>query len=220
MHCLRTHRAPLGPCASHWGGFQEKLCIVSRNLDVHDGRTNSFDFLLPDAVTVSTHILKPQPVGPYPLLIESEAWAMTVASYAARCASVALLEIEGAPQTLVVQKFDRLPTNDRAQRIHQEDCCQALGLSPHQKYASESTPKGSDPTYKSIARLLMRYAPHPLDELHELLRQLIVNLVMGNTDAHAKNYSLLYQEPCSPTLSPIYDAVPIQGIEKGQPFFP
>lgn len=47
----------------------------------------------------------------------------------------------------------------------------------------------------------------------ELFRQLVVNLAIGNTDAHAKNYSLLYRDNALPELSPLYDVVPVMDIE-------
>lgn len=73
--------------------------------------------------------------------------------------------------------------------------------------------KGTDPSYRKIASLLMRYADNPRRELEELLRQLVANMVLGNWDAHAKNTSLLYERQGVPTLAPLYDVVPISEIE-------
>ena len=191
------------------GGYQEKLCLVVRDAIVSEGFVESGSFYLPNASAVSTHILKPQPKDKLPHLIEGEAWAMLAASYAARCARAALLQVGNAPLTLFVERFDR----SGSARIHQEDCCQALGLPPSRKYASTKEPRGDDPTYQKIADLLMRYAEDPGEEKAELLRQMTVNLALGNTDAHAKNYALLYKKECSPSLSPMYDVLPAQEIE-------
>lgn len=70
---------------------------------------------------------------------------------------------------------------------------------------------GSD--IQQDSSLLVRYAARPNEELDELLRQMVVNLVIGNVDAHAKNYSLLYRQLGVPELSPLYDVVPVLDIE-------
>ncbi|MBQ9003420.1 MAG: HipA domain-containing protein [Eggerthellaceae bacterium] len=139
---------------------------------------------------------------------------MTAASRAARCSKAALLNLEGGPATLVVERYDRIGNGwpRGAARVHQEDACQALGLPPHRKYASRRA-LGDDPTYKGIADLLVRYSVDPERELSELLRQLVVNLALGNWDAHAKNTSLLYEQLAVPAVAPMYDVVPVAEIE-------
>lgn len=195
------------------GGYQDKLCVVGHNINIAKGRVDIGAFSLPDETEVSTHILKPQPAGKYPHLIESEAWAMAAASWAARCARVALLELDGVPPVLCVERFDRKEESGNLRRIHQEDCCQALGLSPKDKYVPVKSPLGTDPSYRKIAALLSRFAENADIESAELLRQMTANLILGNTDAHAKNYALLYQVECIPTISPMYDVAPVFLVE-------
>jgi serine/threonine-protein kinase HipA len=196
------------------GGYQDKLCVVASDVEVRSGHVLGGRWFLPGPAAVSTHIVKPQPRLRFAHLIEGEAWAMAVASRAARCARVALLELDAAPPALLVERFDRSARDTGGLvRVHQEDCCQALGLAPAQKYASARGPKGDDPTYRGIAALLDRYAKDPRTEKVELLRQMTVNLVLGNTDAHAKNYSFVYGEPGVPSLSPLYDVTPVVDIE-------
>ena len=203
------------------GGFQEKLCVampaISVSIESAESATyvDAKDVLLPVGDAPSTHILKPENVSVYPGAAESEAWAMTAASYAAATACVALLDIKRAPATLVVERYDRELVDGPkfAKRLHQEDACQALGLNPHNKYASTDKPKGNDPTYASIAALLCKFSADPESEILELLRQMIVNLALGNWDAHAKNIALLYREPMVPVLAPLYDVVPIAEVE-------
>ena len=122
-------------------------------------------------------------------------------------AGSAILDLPDVPSTLVVERFDRVETERGLVRLHQEDCAQALGIEPGRKYAATATPTKSDPTYKGIAELLSRYAADSLEERKRLLRHLFVNTVLGNTDAHAKNYALLHggDEVC---LAPLYDVVP------------
>ena len=88
-----------------------------------------------------------------------------------------------------------------------------MGIEPSGKYAGYDKVRGTDPTYKKIARLLSAYAENPDEEHAELYRQLIVNVVLGNVDAHVKNYSLLYRRLGVPELSPLYDVVPVTDIE-------
>ena len=206
-------RLDAGVARMSLGGYQEKLCVVARDVSIDSGMVTQAAFALPDAATMSTHILKPQPAHEYQGLIAAEAWALSAASAAARCARAALLDLEGAPLTLVVERFDRASVDGASCRIHQEDCCQAQGLAPVKKYASTMAPRGDDPTYAAMARILSSYAEHPDEELAEMLRQIVVNVALGNTDAHAKNYAFLYEKTSLPTLSPLYDVVPVVDVE-------
>lgn len=196
------------------GGFQEKMCVMMPELSATTSRLENVDAYLPLGDAPSTHILKPEDTQAYPGCAESEAWAMQVAGSAARCSKVALLQIEGVPDTLVVERYDRKrDVANHVQRIHQEDACQALGLPPHNKYAAKTMPKGDDPTYKAMADLLLMYAADPLGEQCELLRQMVVNCALGNWDAHAKNTSFLFTENATVSVAPMYDVVPIAEIE-------
>lgn len=194
------------------GGFQDKVCVAMP-------RIGEWPHVLPDDIAFpegdapSTHILKPESPD-YPGSAEAEAWALKVASHAARCSKAALLKLDGAPNTVVVERFDRRGSYPgKIERLHQEDACQALGIPPSRKYATEYAAKGDDPAYRAIADLLARYSVNPQEELLELLRQMVVNVVIGNWDAHAKNISLLYEDGSAPCVSPLYDVLPIDAIE-------
>lgn len=194
-------------------GYQDKICVAMPDIEEGASHVSPHEVAIPCGDAPSTHILKPESSA-YPGLAESEAWAMTVARHAARCAKVALLDLQEAPATLVVERYDRTGEGwpRGVARLHQEDACQALGLPPSRKYASPSD-LGDDPSYKKIADLLMRFANEPEDEMCELLRQAVVNYTLGNWDAHAKNISLLYEKKALPTLAPLYDVVPIAEVE-------
>ncbi len=195
------------------GGYQDKLCVAAPPLGKTDRIITSLSAALPQGSEPSTHILKPEPAN-YPGLAESEAWAMTAAGFAAQASKVALLKLGNAPQTLVVERYDReLAASGKTKRLHQEDVCQALGLPIERKYANSSTQKGDDPTYQGIAGLLSQFSTSPQAQVEELLKQLTVNLALGNWDAHAKNTSLLYPQSMSPTVAPLYDVVPIAEVE-------
>ncbi|MBA2665770.1 MAG: HipA domain-containing protein [Trueperaceae bacterium] len=189
------------------GGYQAKIVLT---------RTSS-GWALPLGGAVSTHILKPQPATQWPGLIEAEAWAMAAAASATPTAANELLHLEGAPPTLCVTRFDREAVNGGTRRLHQEDSAQALGLAPEAKYAKSGAPSRSDPSFLKIARILERYADEPARQLEQLLQQVTVNVALGNTDAHAKNYGLLHVAPGTVSLSPLYDVAPTHLINPGMP---
>lgn len=189
------------------GGFQAKMLAI---------RTAE-GWALPLGGAISTHILKPQSATHWPGLIEAEAWAMVAAASVTETAEVEVLHVEDAPPTLAVTRFDRETTGASLRRLHQEDAAQALGLAPEAKYASSGAPSRSDPSYLGIARILERYAASPPQQLERLLRQVTVNVALGNTDAHAKNYSLLRPGPGTVELSPMYDVAPTFLINPATP---
>ena len=45
------------------------------------------------------------------------------------------------------------------------------------------------------------------DDLKEMTRRLVLNVLLGNGDAHIKNWSLIYRTPNKPRLAPAYDLV-------------
>lgn len=197
------------------GGFQEKLCVsLPNDAPLREGFISFENAFLPIDGAPTTHILKPQPAR-FPGMIEAEAWGMAVASRVVPTARTALLELPNAPLTLVVERFDRAIRNGRIERIHQEDCAQALGLDPGMKYAAASSPKKSDPTYRKIADVLTAFSIDPIEEKKRLLRSIFVTVILGNTDAHAKNFALLHPDEGTVTLAPLYDVIPACEITPG-----
>jgi serine/threonine-protein kinase HipA len=86
-----------------------------------------------------------------------------------------------------------------------EDFCQVLSLYPQAKY------EGS---YLQIMAVLAGLGR--ADDVEELVRRLVVNELLGNFDAHLKNFSLLYTAPNQPVLSPAYDIVAYACYLQGQ----
>ena len=137
---------------------------------------------------------------------------MAAAGHATATAESALYRLDGGTPVLLVRRYDRTCIGGAIVRLHQEDCAQALGLGPEQKYAAERSPQRSDPAFHGIASLLSEHALDPHAQLLTLFRQMTVNLVLGNTDAHAKNYSLVHDAAGNVSLSPLYDVVPAREI--------
>jgi HipA-like C-terminal domain len=101
----------------------------------------------------------------------------------------------------VVERYDRLVSPDgTVVRIHQEDFCQALGISPESKYEEDG-----GPSLLRIARVLSAVAAP--DSLERLLAAVTINTIVGNGDAHGKNFSLLHEASGVLLMTPLYDVL-------------
>ena len=103
---------------------------------------------------------------------------------------------------LLVDRYDRvLDAQGCRQRLHQEDFCQALGVVPEMKYQNEGGPDLAQ-CFDLVRRATRPSAPQVL----RLFDYVIFNALIGNHDAHAKNFSLLYAGR-TPILAPLYDTL-------------
>ncbi len=151
----------------------------------------------------STHILKP-PISGIEGSVFNEAFCMTLAAtFQLDTAPVQIQTVADRTQAgefLLVQRYDR-PSEQPGMRLHQEDFCQALGMPSEHKYQNEGGP--SLPQAFALLRSATRpSAPHTL----KLLDFVVFNALIGNHDAHGKNFSLLYR-PSGAALAPVYDAL-------------
>jgi serine/threonine-protein kinase HipA len=154
---------------------------------------------LPAPGQPTTHILKP-PIERFPGTTENEAFAMALAADVGLVVAPAEARVVSGRRFLLVTRYDRALNGDALViRLHQEDFCQALGIPPEHKYAAEG-----GPTFKTGFELLRRVATRPAVEVLKLLDAAIFNLIIGNADAHGKNFSLLYGADGA-TLAPLYD---------------
>ena len=154
---------------------------------------------LPAPGQPTTHILKP-PIARFVATTENEAFVMRLAAaIGLDVASVEPRLVRGRP-FLLVQRYDRMGKYDgRVRRIHQEDFCQALGVPPELKYASEG-----GPTLRDCFALVRDQSIRPAVDVMKLLDAVIFNVIVGDADAHGKNFSLLYGLE-GPRLAPLYD---------------
>ncbi|HWA90044.1 MAG TPA: type II toxin-antitoxin system HipA family toxin [Rhizomicrobium sp.] len=154
---------------------------------------------LPAPGQPTTHIVKP-PIRSLPFTTENEAFAMRLAeSCGLSVAQVQPRRIKNRPY-LLVSRYDRgMDAQGRIRRVHQEDFCQALGIVPELKYAAEG-----GPTFKKSFALLRSVATRPAVEVLKLLDAALFNLIVGNADAHGKNFGLLYRSGTT-SLAPLYD---------------
>jgi serine/threonine-protein kinase HipA len=154
---------------------------------------------LPAPGQPTTHILKP-PMSRFSVTTENEAFVMRLAAAAGLDVAAVEPRIVRDRTFLLVQRYDRSRGEyGGVRRIHQEDFCQALGVPPETKYASEG-----GPTFKDCFELLRRVAARPAVDVLKLLDAVIFNLIVGNADAHGKNFSILYDRD-GPRLAPLYD---------------
>jgi serine/threonine-protein kinase HipA len=148
----------------------------------------------------STHIIK-KPVADLEGMVANEAYCLNLATESGLPTATASPLAAGGEEGLLVRRYDRRQL-DHAEvvRIHQEDFCQALGVLPDLKYQAEG-----GPSVASCAELIREHVSAPAVDLTTFLDALLFNLLIGNTDAHGKNFSLLLDGEGAPKLAPLYD---------------
>ncbi len=171
-------------------GAQDKLPVI-----VHNGK-----ICLPLNDTPSTHILKPEPKR-FPGLAINEVFCMTLAKMVGLIVPETKYYTIKKKSCILVQRYDRLKIEDVTIRLHQEDFCQALAFPPERKYQAEGGPVISD-----CISLLREWSTAPVLDIPSFVKCLIFNVLIGNSDAHAKNFSLLYSGG-ERRLAPYYDLV-------------
>lgn len=180
-------------------GVQPKLGVI-KDGQRYVGRTREHD----------THIIAKLPVVGQPLLPELEALSLHLAAAAGVQVCQAYLEpleslvaehgydlgaATARTQFLAVVRYDREP----GRRIHCEDFAQVLGAMPEQKYQAAS--------YLDVAAVMMAFPSLGEPAVHELLRRMTVNEMLGNPDMHLKNLGLIYRDGRTPEFAPAYDIV-------------
>ncbi len=148
------------------------------------------------------------PAKNFTRLPEAEYCAMTLARLAgvdtAEFDILPMAKLEMVPKDwknvgeyfLAVKRFDRTPEG----RIHIEDFAQIIGAVDDRKYTMSND--------ESNMKIAKRFCRDPVENTLQIARRLVVNILIGNNDAHLKNWSLIYDNPARPKLSPAYDVVP------------
>ena len=157
---------------------------------------------LPQFGTPSSHILKPA-IAAVTDSVSNEAFCLALAKQLKLpCANAQIHQVAGR-RFLLVERYDRqihtIGTLSQRKRLHQEDFCQALGVVSELKYQNEGGP--------SLAQCfgLLRQATRPsAPQVLRLLDAVLFNALIGNHDAHGKNFSLLY-DANGVSLAPLYD---------------
>ena len=169
---------------------------------------------LPVGTAPSTHIVKQSHVR-YKGIVANERLSMlTAAKCGIDTAESFIVNTGAAAESEVLyatKRYDRIITDSsekigtlvRPNRLHQEDFAQALGISSSQKYE-----KAEDHYMAQMFKVLREYSADPIQDQLKLWDRVIFNYLIGNTDSHIKNYSLLYSPDMrSIRLAPAYDIV-------------
>jgi serine/threonine-protein kinase HipA len=184
-------------------GAQDKLMVLILN----DGTLT-----IPKDYTPSSHIIKPA-IRDLPDTVHNEYFCMRLAQEVGLpTPEVNIRWIENIPYYLVA-RYDRHHekqntttlenTSQCLIRVHQEDFCQALHRPPHQKYENEGGPSLVD-CFTLLHTLILQGEMLGREKLH-LFEKVLFNFLIGNGDAHGKNFSLVYEE--SIKLAPTYDVL-------------
>lgn len=156
---------------------------------------------IPQGRTPTTHIFKPV-ANEFDGFAENEHFCLELARRVGLPAARTHLRLIGEVPTLVAERYDRVALDGRWVRIHQEDCCQALGIHPGSKYENDG-----GPGFREIMTLL-ESVDDPANDRTRLMRTACFTYLIAATDAHAKNYSLLLTrgvDRSSMRLAPLYD---------------
>jgi serine/threonine-protein kinase HipA len=147
----------------------------------------------------STLIVKPDNPN-LPGITENEVWCLRMAqAVGIEAAQATILKASGRTAIGVLRYDRRLGRNGQVLRLHQEDFAQANGFPPGRKY-ERGTLRGLD------LKTLLETGRHvSASDALALLDQVIFNILVANTDAHAKNYSLILPVAAAPRLAPLYD---------------
>jgi len=178
-------------------GAQDKLPVV------FDGDRIG----LPRNGMPSTHILKPA-IQAVEDSVANEGFCLALADALQLKPAKSTVHAIGGRPFLLVERYDRIAqstepgvSEGQRRRLHQEDFCQALGVVPEMKYQNEGGPDLAQ-CFELVRRVTRPSAPQVL----RLFDYVIFNALIGNHDAHAKNFSLLYSS-VTPVLAPFYDTL-------------
>lgn len=169
-------------------GAQDKLAV-----GVRDGK-----IVLMKSGRPTTHILKPL-IKDVKDSVYNEFFCMKLAKMVGIDTPDVFLGFAEEKPYYLIDRYDRQVLEDgRISRIHQEDFCQALGVLPEMKYECEGGPSVED------CLELLEAVENPVVARDDFIHRLLFNDLIGNSDAHAKNFSLLYKKG-EPELAPAYD---------------
>jgi len=146
----------------------------------------------------SNYIIKPA-IDDLDGTVGNESFCMALAKEVGLDVPRSFIHQHGETRVFVVKRYDRVTRGDETIRLHQEDFCQAIGIPPEFKYETEG-----GPSLAACFNLLRNVSARSGKDVLSLLNWVIFNYLIGNSDAHGKNISLLLL-PEGPMLAPFYD---------------
>lgn len=196
------------PEATSLSGVQPKLSLV-----LEGGR-----YVARTKDAQGVHIIAKLPTVERPLLPQVEELSMRMAAAAGvnvcevRLAPVSSMDVEqpfvlgDESQFLAVRRFDR---HGRL-HVHCEDFAQVLNIPPQLKYTHPRA------TYAAMALTMLNTVGLGMPAVEEFVRRIVVNDLLGNFDAHVKNFGLIYPDGRTAELSPAYDVVAYAAYMRGR----
>lgn len=133
----------------------------------------------------------------YPNLVQNEEFFLRMAKSCGLTVNKARLVYDHYSEPgLLVSRFDRRKKDKKLVKLHQEDSCQFCGAMPAQKY---------NLSVQQIADGLQKLCTSPVVEMARLLQLCVFSYIIGNSDLHGKNISILWEDAVR--LSPAYDLI-------------
>ena len=176
----------------------------------YDGQT----WYLPKGTAPSTHIVKLSHIRLKQIVLNEQLALLTARNCALNVPDSFIVNTGTGKDEeilLATRRYDRVFTKvgntvdglPVPLRLHQEDFAQALGISAASKYENPE-----EAYLPKMFRLLRRYSARPVEDMTQLWDQIVFHCLLGNTDAHLKNFSLLYSADLrSVRLAPVYDVI-------------
>ncbi|WP_026506618.1 type II toxin-antitoxin system HipA family toxin [Butyrivibrio sp. MC2013] len=178
----------------------------------YDEQNNKW--FLPRGIAPSTHIVKQSHIRLDGIVTNEQISMMAAAKSGIEIPESFIINLGKGIDSEVLfatKRYDRIIRENsetinglkRPFRLHQEDFAQAMGISSTNKYE-----KIGDDYAVKMFDIIRKYSAIPLEDQIKLWRRIVFNFVLGNTDAHIKNYSLLYSEDLmKKRLAPAYDMI-------------
>jgi len=175
-------------------GAQDKLPVYIKGTQ----------FYLPkNSGSATTHIIKPINAG-FPDIPRNEAFCMELAQRSGFSIPNSKIMKVGGHELFVVDRYDRQVLNNEIVRIHQEDFCQAMGYPAERKYQETG-----GPGFSECRELIDEYLSNEgVANRLVFIRMMAFNYIIGNHDAHGKNFSILHNNGFE--LAPFYDLLSTQ----------
>ncbi|MCD4674632.1 MAG: type II toxin-antitoxin system HipA family toxin [Desulfobacula sp.] len=175
-------------------GAQDKLPVYIKGAQ----------FYLPkNSGSATTHIIKPINAG-FTDIPRNEAFCMELAQRSGFSIPNSKIMKVGGHELFIVDRYDRQEINKEIVRIHQEDFCQAMGYPVERKYQETG-----GPGFIECRELIDEYLSNQgVTNRLLFIRMTVFNYIIGNHDAHGKNFSILHNKGFE--LAPFYDLVSTQ----------
>ena len=170
----------------------------------------------PQGLAPSTHIVKQSHVRYKNIVLNEQLCLLAAGKLGIEIPESFILQVQAGKVNdedvlFATRRFDRDFDNDSRiidglktpYRLHQEDFAQALGIKSSDKYE-----KAGQGYLKRMFDLLQKNSSNPIEDSLKLMRRTVYNCIIGNTDNHIKNSSLIYSKDLSSIrLAPFYDVV-------------